>query len=213
MMVRRQKLAALMTAVVSLSIPAIQARAGQLEDLQRQVTDLQNRLKDLERQQQHETQERQAKQQQLEKEQAEVKEQASSGFFAKGSFPGSYKIPGTNTSLRLGGYAKLDIIHDLNAPQGDFVSFPSIPLAGTVAARRQGDTRLDARQSRFNIETRTPTAYGTAKTLIEGDLEGVGGNEFASNSTTFRLRHAYGGLGPLLAGQTWSNFMYVESLP
>jgi hypothetical protein len=105
------------------------------------------------------------------------------------------------------------MIHDLNAPQGDFVSFPSIPLAGTVAARRQGDTRLDARQSRFNIETRTQTAYGTAKTLIEGDLEGVGGNEFASNSTTFRLRHAYGELGPLLAGQTWSNFMDVESLP
>src|SRR5260221_216600 len=147
-MVRRRNLVAVVIAMFSLSIPILQPRAGQLEDMQRQVTELQSKIQiliakqrsleqqqqrearerqakqqQLEKEQEHEAQERQAKQQQLEQEQAEVKEQASSGFFAKGDFPGSYKIPGTNTSLRLGGHAKLDIIHDFNALLGDFVSF------------------------------------------------------------------------------------------
>ena len=138
---------------------------------------------------------------------------AATGLLSVGEFPGSFKIPGTDTSLGFHGYAKLDIIHDLNAFQGDNVSFPAIPLDGTAAARRQGATRLHARQSRFNIETRTPTEFGTLRTLIEGDFEGVGGNELTSNSSAFRLRHAYGELGPVLGGQTWSNFMDPQSIP
>jgi hypothetical protein len=93
------------------------------------------------------------------------------------------------------------------------VSFPAIPLDGTAAAQRQGATRLNARQSRFSIETRTPTKFGTLRTLIEGDFEGVGGSELTSNSSAFRLRHAFGELGPILAGQTWSNFMDPQSAP
>ena len=138
---------------------------------------------------------------------------AATGLLSEGEFPGSFKLPGTNTSLGFHGYAKLDIIHDLNAFQGDSVSFPGIPLDGTAAARRQGATRLHARQSRFNIETRTPTEYGTLRTLIEGDFFGAGGTEFTSNSSAFRIRHAYGELGPVLGGQTWSNFMDPQSSP
>ena len=82
-----------------------------------------------------------------------------------------------------------------------------------MAAQRQGATRLNGRQSRLNVETRTPTGLGTLRTFIEGDFYGTGGNELSSNSTTFRLRHAYGELGPVLAGQTWSNFMDLELLP
>jgi hypothetical protein len=122
---------------------------------------------------------------------------AATGLLSEGEFPGSFKLPGTDTSLGFHGYAKLDIIRDLNAFQGDTVSFPAIPLDGTAAARRQGATRLQARQSRFNIETRTPTEYGTLRTLIEGDFFGAGRNEFTSNSSAFRLRHAYGELGPV----------------
>src|SRR5215472_4323870 len=138
---------------------------------------------------------------------------AATGLLSEGEFPGSFKLPGTNTSLGFHGYAKLDIIRDLNAFQGDSVSFPAIPLDGTAAARRQGATRLHACQSRFNIETRTPTEFGTLRTLIEGDFFGVGGNTFTSNSSAFRIRHAYGELGPVLGGQTWSNFMDPQSSP
>jgi DcaP outer membrane protein len=220
-MARRQKVAVLMTAAVSLSISMGHASAGPIEDQQRQLEDQQKEIQDLtarqrllEQQLLQEKQDRETKQQQLQTEQAQPKDQsASQGLLATGDFPGSFKIPGTDTSLRIGGYVKLDIIHDIGPPQGDFLRFFSIPLDGTVAARRQGSTRLDARQSRINVETRSPTALGTAKTFIEGDFFGTGGDEFASNSTTFRLRHAYAELGPVLAGQTWSNFMDVESLP
>lgn len=220
-MAPRHKVAVLMTAAVSLSIAMGHASAGPIEDLQRQMKDQQIETQNLlakqrllEQQLLQETQDRQTKQQQLETNQTQAKDQsASSGLLVTGDFPGSFKIPGTNTSLRIGGYAKLDIIHDIGPPQGDFLRFFSIPLDGTIAARRQGSTRIDARQSRLNIETRTPTGFGTVKTFIEGDFFGTGGDEFASNSTTLRLRHAFGDLGPVLAGQTWSNFMDVESLP
>ena len=54
---------------------------------------------------------------------------------------------------------------------------------------------------------------GRAVTYLEGDFYGADGNESVSNSHGLRLRHAYGSLGHLLAGQTWTNFMYVPSLP
>lgn len=136
----------------------------------------------------------------------------------KGSFPRSFKIPGTDTSLRVGGYVKLDAIYDVNAPQGDQTSVSTIPLSGSAAASREGSTRLHARQSRVLVETETPTAtsYGPIKTLVEGDFFGAGGNEISTNSSTFRLRHAMGTFGPILAGQYWSNFIdpdsYVETL-
>jgi hypothetical protein len=45
---------------------------------------------------------------------------------------------------------------------------------------------------------------------LEGDFFGGNtGNQVVSNSNTFRLRHAYGRLGNLMAGQYWSTFMLV----
>jgi hypothetical protein len=138
-----------------------------------------------------------------------------------GSFPGSILIPGTNTSLKIGGYAKLDVIYDFGVHQ-DFLAngagsgtlASAIPLddnvRGTVPAvghNIHGVSRLTAAESRFNIETRTPTGYGELKTFLEGDFEGASGvtpgNTFQTNSdrSTFALRLAYGTLGPFLAGQ------------
>jgi hypothetical protein len=43
---------------------------------------------------------------------------------------------------------------------------------------------------------------------LEGDFfTGTDSNEVVSNSRRFRLRHAYGKMGNLLIGQTWSTFM------
>jgi hypothetical protein len=41
--------------------------------------------------------------------------------------------------------------------------------------------------------------------FIEGDFEGTG--------NAFRLRHAYGVMGPVLGGQTWTNFMDEDGMP
>ena len=53
-----------------------------------------------------------------------------------------------------------------------------------------------ARQSRFRLSTNTDTSYGALNTVVETD--------FLGTDKALRLRLAYGELGPVLAGQTWS---------
>ena len=130
-----------------------------------------------------------------------------------GSFPGSIKLPGTNTSFKVGGYVKFDIHWTSVQGLGDSFSTTAIPLEGSAQDASDGHTRLLARQTRFNIQTRTPSDFGEIKTYIEGDFEGGGGNETLSNSSGLRLRHAYGTIGNFKAGQTWSNFMILGAYP
>jgi hypothetical protein len=113
--------------------------------------------------------------------------------------------------MQIGGYAKLDLIYDINSNTGDSIGQP--PASGSAAANQQQHFRLHARQSRFWIRTWTPTDWGELETHIQGDFYGAGGNQVVSNSDTFRARQLYGRLGPVLAGMTWSTFMILESLP
>jgi hypothetical protein len=116
--------------------------------------------------------------------------------------------------MQIGGYAKLDLIYDINSNTGDSLSTATrAPADGSAGANRQQHFRLHARQSRFWIRTWTPTDWGELETHIQGDFFGAGGNQIVSNSDTFRARHLYGRLGPVLAGQTWSTFMILEALP
>jgi outer membrane murein-binding lipoprotein Lpp len=75
-----------------------------------------------------------------------------------GAFPGSIKLPGTNTSFKVSGYVKADIHYSTNAGLGDTFFANAIPVAGSAAALSDGATRIFARQTRFWIETRTPAA-------------------------------------------------------
>ncbi len=134
-----------------------------------------------------------------------------------GDFPGSIKLPGTDTSFKIGGYAKLDVIHDFDDIGSEDLFVTS---AINVDGDRNGRTRLHARQSRLNVDVRTPTEIGDARIFLEGDFFGSGGNQLVSNSTSFRLRHAFGQVsnlfdssGNVLAGQTWGTFMDVSALP
>jgi len=127
---------------------------------------------------------------------------------------GYFVIPGTETSLKIGGYAKLDAIYnDTSAGDnsaGDQLFLPyTIPLDKTPP--NDGQTVLHARQTRFNVGTTTDTAYGKLNTFFEGDFFGTSGP--TASKTDFRVRHAYGELGKLLAGQTWSTFEIMDSLP
>jgi hypothetical protein len=150
-----------------------------------------------------------------------------------GGFPGSFLVPGTNTSLKIGGFAKVDYQYDESTAQNcnangacSAANVSVIPLNDNIPgsavnpqASIHGDSRLTAAESRFNIETRTPTGYGELKTFIEGDFEGSAGvtpgNTFELNSdrTSFSLRHAYGTLGPLLGGQFFSLFEDPAAFP
>jgi hypothetical protein len=156
--------------------------------------------------------------------------QVAQGPLGSGSFPGSMLVPGTNTSLRIGGYVKLDVIDDFGKDPGDFDLWGKIPTsadgiigaapgsaaaADAVANNRAGGVKLHARQSRFDIETRTATSMGELQTYIEGDFFGnsPSDNNLVTQSAPFALRHAYGVFGPLLFGQTWSLAMDLDAGP
>jgi hypothetical protein len=124
----------------------------------------------------------------------------------KGDFPGSVKRPGSDMSFKVGGYVKLTFYKDLDfMPSGDFFVQTRIPVSGTPDSRKDGEARLNARESRINLDIRGPTPLGRGRAFIEGD--------FFGSDNTFRLRHAYGELGPVLAGQAWSTFIDISAWP
>lgn len=128
--------------------------------------------------------------------------------------PGYLQIPGSNTLIKIGGYVKVDGVYDVKGSfNGTAATFGDIPLEGTAASKRNPNFSATARESRFNIATLTPTELGELKTFIEGDFYGAGGNAEQSNSYGFRLRQAYFEVGPWLAGQAWTTFADLETVP
>lgn len=119
---------------------------------------------------------------------------------------GFFAIPGTDTLIRIGGYAKLDAIADARGA-GDQEQFipSSIPVGG--AHRDVSNFTLHAKQTRFSFEARRPTTHGNLRFYLENDFFG------SSDSYQFRLRHAYGQLGNTYAGYGYATFMDADSLP
>jgi hypothetical protein len=129
-------------------------------------------------------------------------------------------IPGSNTSIKFGGYVKLDALYsnitqgvDAVANQQTVVSAIPVGPDGSPSANKKGQLTFHARQTRLNLATSTPTEYGDLTTFVEGDFFGTGGNESVTNSNEFRMRHAYGTLGKVLAGQYWTNFFDAGAYP
>jgi len=136
----------------------------------------------------------------------------------QGATKGSFRLPGSSTSITAGGYVKLDAVFSnpsagVNSTADLFLQPNAIPVGPGAGDNEHSQVKFGARESRLFFKTSTPTALGEAVTYIEGDFYGADGNESVSNSHGLRLRHAYGSLGPLLAGQTWTNFMFASSLP
>ncbi len=132
------------------------------------------------------------------------------------SFPGSIALFGTNTRIKFGGYVKMDLIQDFDyiGSQWEFES-ATIPVEGTPEAALGGRSTLHAKETRFNFDLRTTVnSEVLGKTMplqiyIEFDF-------FEDNPAIFRqprLRHAYGVLGRILAGQTWSINADLSAIP
>ncbi|PSJ44098.1 hypothetical protein C7H85_15245 [Zobellella endophytica] len=102
-----------------------------------------------------------------------------------------------DTRASVYGYAKLDIIHDLDANLGNSVKRGDIRLDGEKGP--EGHSILHGYQSRLGVSSLTATSRGEVKAVLEGDFFGSGGG-------SFRLRHAYGEWNGITAGQTWTNF-------
>lgn len=109
----------------------------------------------------------------------------------------AYTLEVGDTTADIYGYAKLDLIYDVDADLGNTVNRNNIRLDDQAGPDRH--TTLHAFQSRLGFATSTPAGSSDLKTMIEGDFFGGGGG-------SFRLRHAYGEWNGLLGGQTWSNF-------
>lgn len=147
-----------------------------------------------------------------------------------GDIGGSFRLPGSETSMRLYGFAELNMVKEFkgdNSDQDYSTFLPYAPLKNSAEANRNGRAYLTGRTSRIGIEASTPSAFGPIGVKVEGDfnneprtgnaaVSGSIGNIYtqqATNSYNFRLRHAYGQFGGLLIGQTWSTFMDVDNFP
>jgi hypothetical protein len=148
----------------------------------------------------------------------------------KGDIPGSFRIPGTEISMRLYGFAELDWVHLFKGDNSDndYATFAYyMPLNSTPDGKRTHRDYFTIRESRVGLETGMPTRYGVLSTKIEGDFNneprhgnsstyGDAGHVYtqaATNSYGFRVRHAYGQFAGLLIGQTWSTFMDADNFP
>jgi hypothetical protein len=119
-------------------------------------------------------------------------------------FPGAIPLPGTAAALRIGGFVKANVVQSSESvgTQDRFI-IGSIPTNPDF----QGDPQaaMTASQSRLNFELREDSPMGQFRAFIEGDFAGTG--------ETFRMRHAFGQFGSVLAGKTWSTFMDTEASP
>ena len=122
-----------------------------------------------------------------------------------GDFPGSIRIPGTESALKLGGQARMVAVHTLSALGTDdrFVT-SSIPV-GVRRAGEEARTVYSPTASRLSTELRMPSTRGPMRLFIESDFAGAG--------RTMRLRHAFLQTNHFVVGQTWSTFSDPQAEP
>ena len=120
-------------------------------------------------------------------------------------YSGFFRLPGTQTILKIGGYFKTDFIYDLK-PAGNAEAFvpASIPIPQIATVN---NATVSVRPTRLTLDFRIPTTkIGEARFYLEGDL-------FGTNATTPRMRHAYAQAKNFLIGQTFTNFMDPDGFP
>ncbi len=128
------------------------------------------------------------------------------------SLAGSPSSAGEGGSFEIYGFAQVDYIQDFKRvdPAWDSTLRPSkIPTTAGIFGD-DGQGVISVRQSRFGVRAKQPVGGRDLFVRFEFDLFGVGGD---AGQTTFRLRHAYGEWGPILAGQTNSLFMDGDTFP
>jgi Porin subfamily/DcaP outer membrane protein len=159
-----------------------------------------------------------------------------------GSFPRSFLIPGTDTSIRVGGFTDFTTLYfvtgggnvngsNYGSNAGQNGTLNGLPLTGgfvpglgfvpsqnnAVPSRNNKIWEFSVQQSRVDIETRTPTSWGEARTFLAFDWAGCdnfscqSAQQGGGDSIHPRLRFAYGTLGGFLAGQALSNFSDADA--
>src|SRR5881394_2203428 len=135
---------------IGLGGTANSARADELRDLKAQIEALQKKVGELE-----------IKQETTEKKQAALPDNVVTGGATKGSF----KLPGSDTSVTIGGYVKLDAVFSNPSAgvdtKGDLSLDPTaIPVGPTAGSNERNQVKFGARESRLFVKTNTPTTWG-----------------------------------------------------
>ncbi|HWL10783.1 MAG TPA: DcaP family trimeric outer membrane transporter [Planctomicrobium sp.] len=127
-------------------------------------------------------------------------------YVTRGMMPGSFLVPGTNTSFRLRGFVRLAALYDFD-PIGSTDSF--VPNTIPVPQQVGQNFNMSGRISRFALETWTPTSFNNwnVHTFIEGDFFNGAAQAAGGGGNPFRLRHAFFDFGYFRFGQQNSVFM------
>ncbi len=111
-------------------------------------------------------------------------------------------LPGTAFVWKLGGYVKVDVIHDLyEIGNEDKFSTQTI----SVPEDRESRSNIHAKETRLNVDLRGPFGPHEGRIFVETD--------FFNSSESLHMRHALGQVGGLLVGQTWTTYMDLSSRP
>ncbi|KAA0254494.1 hypothetical protein FBQ97_01755 [Acidobacteria bacterium ACD] len=114
--------------------------------------------------------------------------------------------------MEIYGFAQADIGYDFNQVDPDWFDVLRVTKLPKYENEfgEDGHTYFSVRQSRFGVKGWVPTSMGEIRTIFEFEMFGVGAD---AGQTTIRLRHAWGELGAIGVGQTWSPFMDPDVFP
>jgi hypothetical protein len=127
--------------------------------------------------------------------------------------PPAAPAPEVKSTFDVYGFAMLDVGQDFK--QINPAWFDTLRVTRLPKSEKEFGENVNSfgsvRQSRLGFKSSTPVAdFGALKTIFEFELFGTGVDE---GQTTFRLRHAWGELGKLGAGQYWSPFTDPDVFP
>lgn len=187
------------------SAPALAQSNAVLDELREEIRKLRAEVNELKKQKAAEAKPADASGWGERIEQLEIK---SKDAVVLGDIGGSFRLPGSETSLRFYGFAEAHAIHDFReVGSSDF--FTDLMYTPVRGSAQKGKTKFTAATSRFGFESSTPTDLGAFSAKVEADFYSYG----SSTRNRLRLRHAYGEYAGFLVGQTWSTFMDLDNLP
>jgi hypothetical protein len=133
-------------------------------------------------------------------------------FVTRGIFPGSFLVPGTNTSFRFRGFVRLTGIYDTDP----IIFKDQFITSGIPVPQTHGENfNVSARISRIGLETWTPTSFHdwTAHTFIDADFINGAEQTFFGGANPFRLRQAFVDFGYFRLGQQNTVFQDSNAWP
>lgn len=133
-------------------------------------------------------------------------------YITHGILPGSFMIPGTKTSMAIGGFINFQGIYDPTQNLGPKFSIGNLSPDSLVRRPSAGDFHFQSKVSRLVVQTSTPSEFGPVTTNFALDFYGFvngGDNNQAlqNNSYSARIVYAFGTIGPLTFGMLNSNFI------